>query len=151
MIYESLIQYMNENSGIFPLLEKLKREFQRQVLKKPSAVIEEKIKKYTGEIDNLIHTLSHEELGAAFIRRVNERIRELDVEITSLKEERDLINDKNGDKEMSELRINKFSMELWNLKESSNILSMEDKRILIKLMVKKIVWDGKKLHVYMDR
>jgi site-specific DNA recombinase len=149
MIYESLIQYMNENAGILSLLEKLKREFQRQVSKNPSAVLEDKIKKSTGEIDNLIHTLSHEELGAAFISRVNERIKELDVEITSLKEERDLLKDKKGDKEMRDLKINQYSMALWNLKESSNILSMGDKRTLVKLMVKKIVWDGTELHVYM--
>lgn len=149
MIYESLLQYMNENAGIFPLLEKLKREFQRQVSKNPSALIEDKIKKSTGEIDNLINTLSHEELGAAFIRRVNERIRELDVEITSLKEEQDRLNNEVGKNEDRELKINLLAMELCGFKENNKILSMGDRRTLIKLMVKKIVWDGKELHVYM--
>lgn len=151
MVYKSLIQYMNENAGIFALLEKLKRDFQRQMHKNPSAVIDDKIKKCTSEIDNLINTLSHENLGTAFIGRVNERIKELDGEITSLKKEQNRLKDKSVNYKERELKISLMSLDLCGFKENYKILSMEDRRTLIKLMVKRIVWDGKELHVYMGR
>jgi site-specific DNA recombinase len=150
MVYKSLIQYMNENAGIFVLLEKLKRDFQRQVSKNPSAIIEDKIKKSVCEINNLISTLSHENLGDAFIRRVNERILELDGELIFLKEEQNCLKNKVDDHEERALKICQLSMDLWSFKKNHKILSMEDKRTLIKLMVNKIVWDGKELHVYID-
>lgn len=151
MVFESLLPYMNENKNIFLLLDKLKREIQKQIEKDPCKVIEDKIKKNTGEINNLIRTLSHDNLGEAFISRVNEKISELEGEITSLLEEQSRLKNKAGSYEESSLKINQASHDLISVRRIYRIMTLEEKRTLIKLMVQKIVWDGKKLHVYIDQ
>lgn len=150
LVCEYLMQYTNENSGIYKLLEKLKRDLQGQTQKSPLAIIDDKIKKCNSEIENLINTLSHGNLGAAFIERVNTRITELDKEQTSLKEEQirqqkdtNIIADR-------EIQVDMLSTALSSFKSNFNSLSTEEKRTLIKLMVKKIVWDGKDLHIFID-
>ena len=151
MVFESLLPYMNENKNIFLHLDKLKRELQKQIGKDPCKVIEDKIKKNTGEINNLINTLSHDNLGEAFISRVNEKISELEGEITSLLEEQSRLKNKAGSYEESSLKINQASHDLISVRRIYKIMTLEEKRTLIKLMVQKIVWDGKKLHVYIDQ
>ena len=42
-------------------------------------------------------------------------------------------------------------MDRWgSLKNNFPILSVYEKRTLIKLLVQKIVWDGRDLHIFMD-
>ena len=148
LVCQYLMEYTNENSGIYKLLEKLKRNLQMQVPKSPTADIDERIKKCSSEIENLINTLSHGNLGTAFIERINARITELDNELSSLKDHQaylqkdiNVISDK-------EIQVDMLSTALSSFKDSFVRLSIEEKRTLIKLMVKKIVWDGKDLHVY---
>lgn len=81
MVCSYLMQYTDENSSIYKLLEKLKRDLQGQTQKSSIAVIDDNIRKCNSEIDNLINTLSHGNLGAAFIERINARITELDQEL----------------------------------------------------------------------
>ncbi len=150
LVCEYLMQYTNENSGIYKLLEKLKRDLQGQVQKNPIADIDERIKKCNNEIENLINTLSHGNLGSAFIERINSRITELDKELSSLKDEQACLQkDINviGDREV---QVDMLSTALSSFKDNFDKLSIEEKRTLIKLMVKKIVWDGKDLHIFID-
>ena len=88
IVCEYLMQYTDENSGIYKLLEKLKQDLQGQTQKSPLSVLDDKITKCNSEMDNLINTLSHGNLGTAFIERVNARIMELDKELASMKEEK---------------------------------------------------------------
>lgn len=150
LVCEYLMQYTNENSGIYKLLEKLKRDLQGQTQKSPLALIDDKIKKCNCEIENLINTMSHENLGAAFIERVNARITELDNELSSLKEEQIRLQKDTNIIADREIQLDMLSTALSSFKNNINALSMEEKRTLIKLMVKKIVWDGKDLHIFID-
>lgn len=150
LVCEYLTQYTNENSGIYKLLEKLKHDLQGQTQKNPVAVIEDKIIKCNSEIENLIDTLSHGNLGAAFIKRVNSRITELDNEMASLKEEQNRLQNDTNNMVDRKIQVDMLSIALSSFKDNYNILSMEEKRTLIKLMVKKIVWDGNDLHIFID-
>ncbi|WFR55412.1 recombinase family protein [Anaerocolumna sp. AGMB13025] len=148
LVCEHLMLYTNENSVIYKLLNKLKRDLQGQTQKNPLVIIDDKIKKCNSEIKNLINTLSHGNIGSAFIEHINIKINELDKELASLKEEKirlqkdtTIISDK-------ELLMNILSSALSNFKGNFYTLSVEEKRTLIKLMVQKIVWDGNDLHVY---
>lgn len=150
LVCEYLMQYTNENSGIYKLLEKLKHDLQGQTQKSPLAIIEDKIKKCNSEIENLVNTLSHGNLGAAFIERVNTRITELDKELSSLKEEQIRLQKDTNIIADREIQVDMLSTVLASFKNNFNTLSMEEKRALIKLMVKKIVWDGQDLHIFID-
>lgn len=149
LVYESLLQYTNENTNIFPLLEKLKRDLQRQVHKDSGKVLEDKIKQCTSEINNLISTLSHENLGAAFVSLVNEKIRKLDEELTSLKKEQATLNKEEADTSLKESLMDEMAQSLSNLKDSDKTMLIEEKRTLIRQMIQKIIWDGTNLDIYM--
>ena len=75
-----------------------------------------------------------------FIERVNSRITELDKELASMKEE----------KARLQKDVNIIADRLSSFKDNFHTLTIEEKRTLIKLMVKKIVWDGKDLHIFID-
>ena len=101
-------------------------------------------------MDNLVNTLSQGNLGSAFIQRVNARINELDQELSDLTKERErLQKDVNliADKE---IQVDMLAAALGSLKNNFPILSVYEKRTLIKLLVQKIVWDGRDLHIFMD-
>lgn len=148
MIYEALLPYMNENSQIFTLLEKLKRELQKQIPKNPYTLIDDKLKKCTDEIDNLINLLSNKNLGVAFIERVNERIKALDEEIISLQKEKTRVKKEEDNKINRFVQLESMSQSLSDIMFNHNMMSVEEKRTLIKLMVSKIIWDETKLHIY---
>ncbi len=150
LVCEYLMQYTNENSGIYKLLEKLKRDLQVQVQKSPMADIDERIKRCNSEIENLIDTLSHGNLGTAFIDRINARITELDKELSSLKDEKTYLQKDINVISDREIQVDMLSTVLSSFKDNFDRLSIEEKRTLIKLMVKKIVWDGKDLHIFID-
>ena len=150
LVCEYLMQYTNESSGIYKLLEKLKRDLQRQVHKSPMADIEERIKKCNSEIENLINTLSHGNLGTAFIERINARITELDKELSALEGEQACLQKDISVISDREIQVDMLSAALSSFKDNFDRLSIEEKRTLIKLMVKKIVWDGKDLHIFID-
>lgn len=149
-VCEYLMQYTNENSGIYTLLENLKRDIREQVQKSPLEAIDEKIQKHNNEIDNLINTLSQGSLGAAFIDRMNARITVLDRELSSLKAEKASLQKEACEINDRELQVDMLSTALASLKDYFGQLTVEEKRTLIKLIVKKIVWDGRDLHIFID-
>lgn len=145
-VCEYLMQYTDEGSEIYGLLEKLKREIQTQEQKDPLSSLDAQMKKRNDEMDNLVNTLSQGNLGTAFIHRVNARINELDRELTELSNRRELLQ-KNA--ELVADREVQADM-LSSLKKIFMSLSIQEKRTFVKLMVQKIVWDGEDLHVFMD-
>ncbi len=150
MVCEYLMKYTDESSSIFKLLEKLKRDLQEQTRENPINTIDTRIKKCNEEMDNLVNTLSQGNLGSAFIQRVNVRINELDKELSELINERDRLK-KDGDLIADkEMQVDMLAGALASLKNNFASLSVHEKRILIKLLIKKIVWDGKDLHIFID-
>lgn len=150
MVCDYLMKYTDESSSIYKLLEKLKHDLQGQKQENPLENIEARISKCNEEMDNLVNTLSQGNFGSAFIQRVNARINELDQELSDLTKERErLQKDVNliADKE---IQVDMLAAALGSLKNNFPILSVYEKRTLIKLLVQKIVWDGRDLHIFMD-
>lgn len=150
LVCEYLMKYTDESSSIFKLLEKLKRDLQGQTRENPINSIDTRIKKCNEEMDNLVNTLSQGNLGSAFIQRVNARISELDKELSELTKERDRLQKDVNFIADKEIQIDMLAGALASLKNNFASLSVHEKRILIKLLVKKIVWDGKDLHIFID-
>lgn len=150
LVCEYLMQYTDENSSIYKLLEQLKRNLQGKTGKSPAESIEDKIKKCNSEIDNLINTLSQGDLGTVFIERVNIRITELGQELSLLKEEQTRLLKEAGTSADQEMQLEMLSNMLSSFKDNFKTLSTEEKRTFIKLIVKKIVWDGENLHIFID-
>ena len=143
-----LMQYADGAPGIRRPLEKLKRVLQGQRPVSRETLIDEKIKKCSGEIDNLIRTLSHGNLGPAFIERVNARITELDSELFSLKEERLQLQKDGRVEAVRAVRAAELAAASLSFKDHIHLLSVTEKRAFIRLIAGKIIWDGRDLHVY---
>ena len=150
MVCEYLMDFTNESSSIYKLLEKLKSDLKDQERENPITAIDARIKKCGEEMDNLVHALSQPNLGQTFIQKVNAKIGELEKEISALNTERnhlqkdiDIITNK-------EIQADMLAGALSSLKTYFPELTIHEKRTLIKLLVQKIVWDGRDLHIFID-
>lgn len=150
MVCEYLMNYTDDSSSIYQLLEKLKRNIQNQVQEDPLAIIEARLKKCNQEMDNLISTLSKSDLGTAFIERVNTKVNELDKERSDLEKEKHRLEKQTDINLDKQIQVDMLAGALSSLKTYYKELTIPEKRTLIKLLVQKIVWDGENLHIFMD-
>lgn len=150
MVCEYLMNYMEESSSIYKLLENLKQDIKSESQERPLDIIEAKIKKCNNETDNLIKSLSQSDLSLTFIQRVNARVTEIDKELSSLIKKRDRLQESAVQMNDKEIQLDMIAGALSSLKENFDDLSIHEKRTLIKLLVKKIIWDGRDLHIFID-
>lgn len=150
MVCDYLMKYTDESSSIYKLLEKLKHDLQGQKQESLLESIEARMSKCNDEMDNLVLTLSQRDLSPAFIQRVNIRIGELDKELSSLAQEHERLQSNAERLAEQSIQVELLAAALSSLKNNFANLSIHEKRTLIRLLVKKIVWDGRDLHIFMD-
>lgn len=150
LVCEYLMQYTDESSDIFKLLEKLKQEIGKEIPTSPINVLDAKIEKCTEEMDRLVITLSQGSYSPAFVQRINLRINALDEEISRLSSERNALQNNEAVIQDKSLQLDTLICVLSSLKNNYQSLSVFDKRVLVKILVKKIIWDGRDLHIFMD-
>lgn len=150
LVCKHLLQYANEDSSIYQLLEDLKKRLKDKEEEDPDHGLEVRIKKCNEEMDNLVQTVAKGNLGSAFVQRVNARINELDAELNELFKKRERLQQDKKSTEEQELQIDTLVAMLASLKDNFDILSIHEKRTLIRLLVQKIVWDGDDLHIFID-
>ena len=150
MVCDYLMKYIDESSSIYKLLEKLKHDLQGQKQENPLESIEARMSKCNDEMDNLVRTLSQRDLSPAFIQRVNIRIGELDKELSSLAQERERLQSNAERLAEQSIQVELLAAALSSLKNNFANLSIHEKRTLIRLLVKKMVWDGRDIHIFMD-
>lgn len=149
IVCEYLMSYTKESSDIYKLLEKLKRDLQSQPHEDIRSSIDAQMKKRNDEMDHLVFTLSQKNYSPAFTQRVNQRIEELDKEVSALTKKREQIEKESEFNADKELQIDLLAGALASLKDNFRILSVHEKRTLIKLLVQKIVWNGSDLHIFL--
>lgn len=151
IVCEKLIKYINESTNIYPLLKKLKYDLQKQVKQKPLFIIESKIKKYNDEINNLIHLLSKNNFSSIFIQQhINNCIIELDKELSNLIKEKNCLQENSTLITENEIQLDITANRLSYLKDNFDNLTIYEKQTLIKLLIKKIVWNGKILDIFIN-
>ena len=97
-----------------------------------------------------MRTLSLGNLSPAFVQRVNVRINTLDKELSDLTQERETLQDNVNRMAGQEVQAQLLAGTISSLKDNFALLSVFEKRTLIRLLVQKIVWDGSDLHIFMD-
>ena len=150
LVCKYLMNYNDESSEIYQLLEKLKQDLHSQMKEDPLITLDARIKKYNAEIDNLVIAISRGNYEPAFVQRISNRINELDNELTDLIREQERLEKGTGLIFDKEAQYEMFAAALANMKQNSATLSIHEKRILIKLLVKKILWDGRNLHIFIN-
>ena len=101
-------------------------------------------------MDRLVITLSQGSYSPAFVQRINLRINALDEEISRLSSERNALQNNEAVIQDKSLQLDTLICVLSSLKNNYQSLSVFDKRVLVKILVKKIIWDGRDLHIFMD-
>lgn len=150
IVCEHIKNYLNESPNIYQFLKKSKHNLQKQMKETPFFTIESKIKKYNNEINNLISILSQNKYQPAFIQHINTHVIELNKEISNLTKEKIYLEQSDNLITENELKVNIIADRLSHLKNNFNNLTIYEKRTLIKLLIKKIIWDGKNLHVFIN-
>ena len=103
----------------------------------------------TDEADNLICALSHGDLSPAFVQKVNARIAEIDSEIKKLECKKSGLEaeaDRLGQTDTAEI----IAEELFDMKKifsEPGVLSVYEKRSIVRLLVKRIYWDGENMRI----
>jgi len=146
---ECLLQYANETSGVFKMLDRLKRDSAGKSRENPLDTVQARIRKCGEETDRLVDTLSLGSLSPVLIQRVNARVLELDKEIEDLTAQRIRLQETAESFTDKELQTDRTAGALSNLKNNFASLSVHEKRVLIKLLTQKIVWDGQDLHIFL--
>ena len=142
-VCEYLMSYTNVNSSIYKKLEKLKHDLKAENFDNPYDLIESQIKKCNEEMDNLVSSLAQQGKNPVLVQRVNQKMAELDQELSGLQNERDQLLKKGNQLIDKNMQIDLLATALSSMKNCFNVLSIHEKRALIKLLVKKSVWDGK--------
>ena len=103
-----------------------------------------RIKQCGAEIDRLLRVLTHEELSPAAFRRINEQISALEEERSTLswaREDRAFVGD-------AQKEIERLVKCCSSIQRSAPLLSVQEKRTLMKLLAGKLLWDGSDLHIF---
>jgi len=147
IVCEYLTRELDNGSDIYRYLDKLKKDVAPQKQENPLDAIDKKITKCESDMKNLLQALK---LGAseALVKQINEESATLERELESLKAQRteiekeaDIISDK-------ELQVDLITEALADLKANFATLTIHDKRNIIKVLVKEIVWDGENFNIF---
>lgn len=143
-----IAQYMQGDSDICKILEKLKRDIRNESGKDALDILDAKIKKCKDETENYMETLSKGGLGEAFIQKVNEKITLLDEEIERLEAERKNVMSAKNRLGGNSIELAEAADALSDLKGNFDKFDVHEKRVLIRMIVQKIEWDGKDLNIF---
>lgn len=148
MVCDSLMQYTNESFAIYKLLEKLRKELQTEQKSNPLAEVNARVNKCNAELDNLVNSLSQPNVGQALVQRVNARVDELTEEMERLSKEKERLQDNLSGIADKEVQLDIIANALSSLETTFNEMTVPERRTLIKLLVQKIEWDGRDLHIF---
>jgi len=146
-VCRELSRYTEEGSLLFEHLERMRQNLAQQVSESPLAEIDKQIKKADEELNNLVAAIA-QGVDSAMLEKINERASRLKEEIDYFTEKRrryENIMDKVDEKE---LELDLIVHSLATLKNRFEELTLSEKRTILRMLIKKIVWNGEKLHIF---
>lgn len=116
-----------------------------------SDILNRRIKEKHRQISNLLYTLSSSSHAPEFIRQVETEILELQSQIKQMEEQkfRDKMEIK-SDEKISEIQ-QPFSLQLTSLESVYSHFNVHQKRELIRAVLDKIIWDGKRIAIILKK
>ena len=148
LVYDYLKDYTKINFDACKQLERLKQNYQNEINSDPIKEIDAKIRQFNRRIGNLVKTLSCSELDPSFVQYVNKEISNLDKDIKNLKDQKQRMQKNLNMTSNSDIQIDVISETLSSFKENFDSLTINEKRNLIRLLIKRIEWDGQNLHIF---
>lgn len=150
LICRAVLQFTEENTDIHQTRGKIKERIENSREEKVSEMdlIREELREKRREVRNLISVLAKSGGNDRFMNQIEEEIRKLNVRCEKL--EHTL---KNSDSEEADIFQNKEQLlslaeNLYSFSKMFGVLSMVEKREYLRIALDKVIWDGKKIHVY---
>lgn len=143
-----ITQLISNDTNIVKPLIKLREALLTESSINPMDELNQRIDQLSHEMSNLIQTLSQDDPSPVFIKHVKERVNELDAAIEQLNSEKMKLESGLCMFSLPKQQISQTAAELSNLGELFNHLSVPEKRVLIRLLISKIDWDGENLHIF---
>jgi len=148
LVCNYLLEYMNENSNIYELLEELKNKYNNNDSANQVSKINENINKCKKEIDNYVVALSKSGINDVLIQAVSSKVEELSEKMKVLITEKEKIQEELNKFSDEEIQVDVISRTLSYFKDNFNSLTLYEKREILKLIIDKIEWDGKDLDIF---
>ena len=140
LVSRTLIAHLGESFGFRPALAELKRRLADSGAREvPAYSARTRLGRCEEEIRGLIDALSRGELGSAGMKRISERIDELERERERLEADISRQEDSPAAPPIP-TGLSRFFGEL----------SIPEKRVLVRAIADRIVWDGERLHIYLN-
>lgn len=146
-VSSQIMKHICLSSEIFRLMENTKKNIYMKSQERSEAALDAQIQRYRHEMDNLVRSLGQDNLNDALVLQVSQRADEIDKAIKKLEQEKERIQSRQAGTESKQME--KIALSLADYQTCLENLSISDKRILIRTIVKKILWDGTNLHIYM--
>ena len=152
MVCEYLMDYTNENSNIYKMLESLKQSYKNEIQDNPILKIDAKINEYNNQINNLVKTISHTDLShkqnSELLKHIEREVSRLDKEIKLLEKEKESLQGNLNNVSDLSVQLDVIAKALSSLKDNFKNLTIYEKRNIIRLLVDKIEWDGQDIHIF---
>ena len=147
-ICDYLKEYLNPTSDIYKYIDKLMKSNPIARKMDYKKKIDDEINKKQKEINRLLGTIiDASKVSNALIHHVNEKVVELDIELSNLKKQRLELEYNTKEEDMQE-HIKKLKNMLSDFK-TNNTLSVIEKRKIIKTVIKKVEWDGTEIKIFL--
>lgn len=147
-VCQYLLSYAQSTSGLYSLLEQLKRKIKTEDKPSPLNGINKRIEDCNKEVENLVSVLAQSVTNKLLYQKVNGRVQELEREIERLQAAKMEAEAQAIQGSSAEIQLEMFSAALAAFKENFNTMTIGEKRTLIRLMVQKCEWDGENLHIF---
>lgn len=115
-------------------------------IKSNLALLKEQLKSVDSQINNLVQNLAS--MTGSAVDLVNTQINELSEKSKHLKQEIDYQQTILSQSLSPQTELNVIVEKLARFSEVFDMLSFEEKRSTLKMLIKKVVWDGSEVHLY---
>ena len=149
-VCEEIKKLAEDESEFIKCLEKAKKEFigNNDELTKQIVKLEEKKNDAGNEIRSLVDTLAKNN-GNVAVEYVMQRIEELHEIKTKLEEQIKVLNTQLNSHTLSDKEFDTLKEQLRSFANTFEFMGIEEKRAAMRVFIRKIVWNGKEVHLYL--
>lgn len=150
LVCEEVLRYTEETSDIQRMLLKLKERISDCEENKVTEndILQKQIQEKREEIKNLISSLGKSNGNDLFVQEIEKQVEKLNQDCLRmeklLKEEEDSTYIMNG----TEMQIEVLMGKLSSFRELFDTLTVPEKREYLRIILDKVVWDGKNVHIF---
>lgn len=149
IVCDKIIELAQDNSTFFKELKKYSKKIQSNSSNYTHQIkdLNDKINKNEKKIQNALSMLLEAEKGVTY-DYINNMIEQLHNENENYKSEIEEIEKLSNDYNMSDDIIDSLKEMVLSFAKNVDNMTIEEKRNMIRIFIRKIIWDGENIHIY---